>query len=143
MATALRTLQLIPSIALAPHPTPVDELARLRAVMRRAGDGVDTPVIEIGELTIDVAAHRVTVAGSEVHLTPIEFKILRALAQDRGKLVTHRQLLEKVWGPGYEGETHYLRVHVAHIRAKIEPDPADPRYLVTDPGVGYRLTAPS
>ena len=74
-----------------------------------------------------------------VHLTPIEFDLLRVLAQNRGRLVTHRQLLQAVWGPGYGEETHYLRVHVAHIRRKLERDPARPEVLLTDAGVGYRL----
>jgi two-component system KDP operon response regulator KdpE len=117
--------------------------ARLRALLRRSADSGGDPVIEIGELRIDLAGHTVTSGGSEVHLTPIEFDLLRALAQSRGKLVTHRQLLHEVWGPGYEDELHYLRVHVAHIRAKIERDPSRPRYLITEPGVGYRLREPS
>jgi two-component system, OmpR family, KDP operon response regulator KdpE len=121
-------------------PFGTDELlARLRAVLRRAGDGAAEPAIAVGDLVVDVAAHRVTRAGEDVHLTPIEFDLLRVLALHRGKLVTHRQLLRDVWGPAYQTETHYLRVHVAHIRAKIEPDPARPRLLLTDPGVGYRL----
>jgi two-component system KDP operon response regulator KdpE len=121
-------------------PFGTDELlARLRAVLRRAGDAAGEPAITVGDLVVDVAAHRVTRAGEEVHLTPIEFDLLRVLALQRGKLVTHRQLLREVWGPAYQTETHYLRVHVAHIRAKIEPDPARPRLLLTDPGVGYRL----
>ena len=82
---------------------------------------------------------RVLRGGEEVHLTPIEFDLLRVLAQHRGRLVTHRQLLQEVWGPEYSGETHYLRVHVAHIRAKLEVDPSRPQYLITEPGVGYRL----
>ncbi len=84
-----------------------------------------------------------TRAGDEVHLTPIEFDLVRVLAQHRGRLVTHRQLLQEVWGPEYGDETHYLRVHVAHIRAKLEPDPSRPRSLVTEPGVGYRLREPA
>ena len=84
-----------------------------------------------------------TRAGEEIHLTPIEFDLLRELARHRGKLVTQRQLLQAVWGPGYDVETHYLRVHVAHIRAKIEPNPSRPAYLVTEPGVGYRLREPA
>jgi two-component system KDP operon response regulator KdpE len=75
----------------------------------------------------------------EVHLTPIEFDLIRVLARYRGRLVTHRQLLQEVWGPEYSQETHYLRVHVAHIRSKLELDPARPQYLITEPGVGYRL----
>ena len=117
-------------------------LARLRAVLRRAGEDPAEPAIEVGDLVVDVADHRVLRDGEEIHLTPIEFDLLRVLALNRGRLVTQRQLLRDVWGPAYETETHYLRVHVAHIRAKIEPDPARPRYLVTDPGVGYRLREP-
>jgi two-component system, OmpR family, KDP operon response regulator KdpE len=116
-----------------------DELtARLRAVLRRAGDDAE-PRVEVGDLCVDLAARTVTRAGEDIHLTPIEFDLLRVLAQHRGRLVTHRQLLREVWGPRYTTETHYLRVHVAHIRAKIEPDPSRPRYVITDPGVGYRL----
>jgi two-component system, OmpR family, KDP operon response regulator KdpE len=117
-----------------------DELtARLRAVLRRSADAGGEPAIAIGELTIDLPARRVTRAAAEVHLTPIEFDLLRVLAQNRGRLVTHRYLLHEVWGPSYGQETHYLRVHVAHIRQKIEADPARPRLLLTEPGVGYRL----
>jgi two-component system KDP operon response regulator KdpE len=122
-------------------PFGTDELlARLRAVLRRAGEAEDEPALQLGELVIDLAAHVVTSGGEPVHLTPIEFDLLRVLAVNRGRLVTQRQLLREVWGPAYETETHYLRVHVSHIRAKIEPDPARPRYLLTDPGVGYRLS---
>jgi two-component system, OmpR family, KDP operon response regulator KdpE len=118
-------------------------LARLRAVLRRAGDDRDDPVVTVGDLSLDLADHRASRGGEEIHLTPIEFDILRALAAHAGKLVTQRQLLQTVWGPGYDLETHYLRVHVAHIRAKIEPDPSHPSYLITEPGVGYRLRDPS
>jgi two-component system, OmpR family, KDP operon response regulator KdpE len=114
-------------------------LARLRAVLRRTSDGAAEPRVEIGDLLVDLEARRVARDGAEIHLTPIEFDLLRVLTQHRGKLVTHNQLLREVWGPGYQGETHYLRVHVAHIRAKIEPEPSRPRYLITEPGVGYRL----
>jgi two-component system KDP operon response regulator KdpE len=114
-------------------------LARLRAVLRRAVEDESEPAISVGDLVVDVAAHRVTRAGEEIRLTPIEFDLLRTLAQHRGKLVTHKQLLREVWGPAYETETHYLRVHFAHLRAKVEPDRSLPRYIVTDPGVGYRL----
>ena len=120
-------------------PFGTDELlARLRAVLRRVGDEAE-PRIEIGDLVVDLDARQVSSNGKLVHLTPIEFDLLRVLAEHRGKLVTHRQLLHDVWGPAYETETQYLRVHVAHIRAKIEPDPARPRYVITEPGVGYRL----
>jgi two-component system KDP operon response regulator KdpE len=121
-----------------------DELAaRLRAVLRRSIDGTRDAAIEAGDLVIDLADRRVSRDGDDVHLTPIEFDLIRVLAQNPGRLVTHRQLLHEVWGPAYGEETHYLRVHVAHIRAKIEPDPSRPRYVVTEPGVGYRLVVPA
>jgi two-component system KDP operon response regulator KdpE len=121
-------------------PFGTDELlARLRAVLRRSADDEGEPTLTIGDLTIDFARHTVVNVGEEIHLTPIEFDILRVLARFRGKLVTHRELLQTVWGPSYGDETHYLRVHVAHIRSKLEPDPSHPRYVITDPGVGYRL----
>jgi two-component system, OmpR family, KDP operon response regulator KdpE len=124
-------------------PFGTDELlARLRAVLRRSVGESGSSVIEIGDLVIDLADRRVTRAGEEVHLTPIEFELVRVLSQHQGRLVTHRQLLQEVWGPGYGGETHYLRVHVAHIRAKLEADPSRPRYVITEPGVGYRLRDP-
>jgi len=122
-------------------PFGTEELtARIRAVLRRrdTGDGAD-PVVRVGPVTIDLAARRVTRDGEEVHLTPIEFDLLRVLAVHRGKLVTHARLLREVWGPGYGEETHYLRVHVAHIRRKLERDPARPEIVLTDAGVGYRL----
>jgi two-component system, OmpR family, KDP operon response regulator KdpE len=123
-------------------PFGTDELlARLRAVLRRAGDA-GGPLVEIGELTVDLAEQRVNRRGEPVHLTPIEFDLLRVLAKRRGRLVTHRELLREVWGPEYATETHYLRVHVAHIRAKLEADPSRPEYLITEPGVGYRLLDP-
>jgi len=124
-------------------PFGTDELlARLRAVLRRSAEAGGSPRVELGELTIDVADRRVTRGGVEVHLTPIEFEIVRVLAQNEGRLVTHRQLLQSVWGPEYGRETHYLRVHVAHIRAKLEEDASRPHYLMTEPGVGYRLRDP-
>jgi two-component system KDP operon response regulator KdpE len=108
--------------------------ARLRALLRRIGETA-APVVEADGVRIDLAARQVTRDGEGVHLTPIEFDLLRVLAQHRGKLVTHRQLLHEVWGPGYDDETHYLRVHVAHIRAKLGEG-----LILTEPGVGYRLT---
>jgi two-component system KDP operon response regulator KdpE len=113
-------------------------LARMRAVLRRRSDDGDSPV-EVGDLEIDLAGRSVRRGGEEVHLTPIEFDLLSKLAEHPGRLVTHRQLLQEVWGPGYEDETHYLRVHFAHVRAKLEPDPSNPRYVITEPGIGYRL----
>jgi two-component system, OmpR family, KDP operon response regulator KdpE len=124
-------------------PFGTDELlARLRAVLRRSGDGGSNPVIEVGELVLDLTDRSVSRGGEPIHLTRIEFELLRVLAQHHGRLVTHRQLLQEVWGPEYGAETHYLRVHVAHIRSKLEPDPSRPTYLITEPGVGYRLRDP-
>jgi two-component system, OmpR family, KDP operon response regulator KdpE len=120
---------------------PDELLARLRAVLRRREGVEGEPRVELGDLMIDLSGRRVMRDEEEVHLTPIEFDLLRVLTTHLGKLVTHAQLLREVWGPGYETETHYLRVHVAHIRAKIERNPAHPRYLLTEPGVGYRLRA--
>ncbi len=121
-------------------PFGTDELlARLRAVMRRSAEAGGGSQLNVGELVIDVLDRRVVRAGEEVHLTPIEFDLIRVLAQHHGRLVTHRQLLHEVWGPEYGQETHYLRVHVAHIRSKLELDPSRPQYLITEPGVGYRL----
>jgi two-component system, OmpR family, KDP operon response regulator KdpE len=116
--------------------------ARLRAVLRRVSDTATEPTVTIGDLVIDLADRRVHRGDEHIHLTPIEFDLLRVLALNRGRLVTHRQLLQEVWGPAYGEETHYLRVHVAHIRAKLELDPARPRYVITEPGVGYRLVDP-
>ena len=113
-------------------------LARLRAVLRRRTDEGDS-VVQVGELEIDLADRSVRRGDEQLHLTPIEFDLLSKLAEHPGRLVTHRQLLQEVWGPGYEDETHYLRVHFAHVRAKIEPDPSNPRYVITEPGIGYRL----
>jgi two-component system, OmpR family, KDP operon response regulator KdpE len=121
-------------------PFGTDELlARLRAVLRRSADSSGGAQLTVGELVIDVLDRRIERAGEEIHLTPIEFDLVRVLAQHQGRLVTHRQLLQEVWGPEYGLETHYLRVHVAHIRAKLELDPSRPQYLITEPGVGYRL----
>jgi two-component system, OmpR family, KDP operon response regulator KdpE len=124
-------------------PFGTDELlARLRAVMRRSADQGTSPELQIGALSIDIADRRVAREGRDIHLTPIEFDLVRVLARYHGRLVTHRQLLREVWGPEYGEETHYLRVHVAHIRAKLELDAARPEYLITEPGVGYRLRTP-
>jgi two-component system KDP operon response regulator KdpE len=108
-------------------------------VLRRAPDAGHATQLEIDGLLVDLEDRKVLLDGEEVHLTPIEFDLLRMLAQHPGRLVTQRQLLQEVWGPQYVDESHYLRVHVAHIRAKIERDPSRPRYVITEPGVGYRL----
>ena len=124
-------------------PFGVDELlARLRAALRRAVPSGE-PVIEIGELTVDLARRLVLLRSDPVQLTPHEFDLLRVLAQNEGKLLTHRALLREVWGPAYQTETHYLHVYVSQLRRKIEADPARPRYLLTEPGAGYRLVAPA
>jgi two-component system, OmpR family, KDP operon response regulator KdpE len=117
-------------------------LARMRAVLRRRSEDGDSAV-RVGDLEIDLADRAVRRNGEQLHLTPIEFDLLSKLAEHPGRLVTHRQLLQEVWGPGYEDETHYLRVHFAHVRAKIEPDPSNPRFVITEPGIGYRLQVES
>jgi two-component system KDP operon response regulator KdpE len=114
-------------------------LARIRVVLRRGGGGGPAPdVIAVGPIRIDQPRHTVTVDGKDVHLTPIEFRLLLELARQPGRVLTHRQLLREVWGPR-STQTHYLRVHMAALRRKIEADPARPQLLVTEPSVGYRL----
>ncbi len=117
-------------------------VARLQAALRRAGRGEDEPRIVLDGLEIDLAA-RVVVRDSEpVHLTPIEFELLRVLVRNRGRLMTHRKLLAEVWGPEYVDDIQPLRTHIARLRAKIEPEGAEgPRFIVTDPGVGYRFSS--
>ena len=123
-------------------PFGIDELlARLRALLRRAAPAGD-PVLELGELVIDLDKRAVTVGGRPVSLTPHEFELLRVLAQNEGKLMTHPVILREVWGPAYGDESHYLHVYVSQLRRKLEPDPARPRYILTEPGVGYRLVDP-
>jgi len=124
-------------------PFGIDELlARLRALLRRAGPSTE-PVLEVGELVIDLEKRLVTVGGRRVQLTPNEFELLRVLAQNEGKLMTHPTILREVWGPSYGRESHYLHVYVSQLRRKIEADPARPRYLLTEPGAGYRLVNPA
>jgi two-component system KDP operon response regulator KdpE len=124
-------------------PFGIDEvLARLRAALRRSSRPGE-PVVRVGELEVDLEKRLVTVAGRPVALTPHEFSLLRVLAQNEGKLLTHPALLRKVWGPAYGRESHYLHVYVSQLRRKIEPDPARPRYLLTEPGAGYRLVGPA
>ncbi|MBJ7354739.1 MAG: response regulator transcription factor [Thermoleophilaceae bacterium] len=117
---------------------PRELVARLSAALRRAGAGADEPVIEADGLTLDLAARVVKRDGEEIHLTPIEYDLLRTLARNRGRLMTTRALLVEVWGPEYEFDTQVLRTHVARLRAKIEPE-GGPRFIRTDPGVGYRF----
>jgi len=117
-------------------------LARLRAALRRAGPATE-PTLEIGMLSIDLEKHAVTMAGEPVHLTPHEFELLRVLAQNEGKLLTHKTILREVWGPAYQQESSYLHVFVSQLRRKLEPDPARPRYILTEPGAGYRLVNPA
>ena len=120
-------------------PFSIDELlARLRALMRRAAPST-APVFEAGDLKVDLEKHAVSVAGQPVTLTPTEFELLRVLVQNAGKLLTHPALLREVWGPAYSQESHYLHVYVSQLRRKIEPDPTRPRYLLTEPGAGYRF----
>ncbi|MCW3026611.1 MAG: response regulator transcription factor, partial [Solirubrobacterales bacterium] len=114
-------------------------VARLQAALRRTGSAEVEPRIAVEGLDIDVAAHVVRRDGEPVHLTPIEFELLKVLVRNRGRLMTHRALLTDVWGPQYVNDVQPLRTHIARLRAKIEPDGGTPRYIVTDPGVGYRF----
>jgi two-component system, OmpR family, KDP operon response regulator KdpE len=121
-------------------PFGMDELlARLRAAVRRASPAPDEPVVAAGDFTVDLAAKRVTRGGGDVRLTPTEWQLLEVLVRNSGRLVSQRQLLHEVWGPGYETEGNYLRVFVAQLRRKLEPDPSRPRYLLTEAGMGYRF----
>jgi two-component system KDP operon response regulator KdpE len=119
---------------------PGELLARLQALLRRAGPQAEEPVLRAGELALDVRAHQLTVAGEEVHLTPIEFALLRALMANRGRLMTHRALLGEVWGPEYADATGLLRTHIANLRAKIEGSDRARSLIRTDSGIGYRFT---
>ena len=114
-------------------------LARIRANLRRAQPLTDEPIVVTPDFTIDLAGRRVERDGSLVHLTPTEWEIVELLVRNPGRLVTQRQVLKEVWGPHYERETNYLRVHMAAIRRKLEPDPAQPHHFLTEPGVGYRF----
>ena len=124
-------------------PFGIDELlARLRALLRRAAPP-SGPVVEVGELAVDLEKRAVLVAGERVTLTPTEFALLSLFVRNEGKLLTHSAILREVWGPAYGDESHYLHVYVSQLRRKIERDPARPRYLLTEPGAGYRFVAPS
>jgi two-component system KDP operon response regulator KdpE len=116
-------------------------LARLRAVLRRVSPR-RAPVIDAGELRIDLEKHAVSRDGEPIQLTPHEFALLRVLAENEGKLLTHRTILREVWGPAYQTESNYLHVYVSHLRRKIEREPTRPRYILTEPGAGYRFVAP-
>jgi two-component system KDP operon response regulator KdpE len=121
-------------------PFSVGELmARMRVALRRSTQSTSEPVFQIGELNVDLAQRQVTIAGQEVSLTPTEYDLLRILAQNAGKVITHRHLLRQVWGSAYETEAHLLRVNISNLRRKIEPNPTRPYYVLTEPGVGYRL----
>jgi len=121
-------------------PFGMDELlARLRAAVRRASPAPEAPVVTTDDFTVDLADKRVIRGGKDVRLTPTEWQLLEVLVRHAGKLVTQRQLLAEVWGPGYQNEAHYLRVYVANLRRKLEPDPSAPRHLLTEPGIGYRF----
>jgi two-component system KDP operon response regulator KdpE len=115
-------------------------MARIRTAMRhRLQRRSETPVLKLGELEIDNLRHRLTRAGVEIKLTPKEFELLSCLARNAGRVVTHKQILSAVWGPAHAGHTQYLRVYVGHLRQKIEEDPDDPRIVLTEPGIGYRI----
>jgi two-component system, OmpR family, KDP operon response regulator KdpE len=124
-------------------PFGMDELlARLRASLRRNAPAPESALVETDDFTVDLAAKRVRGSDGEVRLTPTEWGLVEVLVRNAGKLVSQRQLLQDVWGPQYGEETNYLRVHMAHIRRKLEPDPSRPRYFITEPGMGYRFEGP-
>ena len=121
-------------------PFGMDELlARLRASLRRRPPAAQLPVVDTPDFAIDLAAKQARVDGQQVHLTPTEWHVVEVLVRNEGKLVAQRELLQEVWGPAYETETNYLRVYMAQIRRKLEPDPAQPRHFITEPGLGYRF----
>ena len=121
-------------------PFGMDELlARLRAALRRAAPGEEEAVVETEHFTVDLATKRVTTTDGEVRLTPTEWQIVEVLVRNPERLVTQRHLLQEVWGPQYEKETNYLRVYLAQIRKKLEPDPSRPRYFITEARMGYRF----
>jgi two-component system, OmpR family, KDP operon response regulator KdpE len=121
-------------------PFGMDELlARLRAALRRTGTDPEAPTVETDSFSIDLAAKQASTPAGPVRLTPTEWHLLEVLIRHEGKLVSGRDLLQEVWGPAYETETNYLRVYMAQLRRKLEPDPAHPRHLLTEPGMGYRF----
>lgn len=117
-------------------------LARLRVALRRAAKSDDEPILTFGELSIDFARRNVIMRGEEVKLTPTEYEVLKYLVQQAGRVVTHRQLLRAIWGSNFQEESQYLRVYIGQLRRKIESDPSQPTYIITEPGVGYRLVIP-
>lgn len=120
---------------------PRELVARLEAALRRSGAAAGEPRIRVGELEVDLVGHTVRLRDEEVHLTPIEFDLLKTLIRNRGRLMTHAALLTEVWGPAYEGDTPTLRTHIANLRRKIEPgDAGGDRLILTDPGIGYRFS---
>jgi two-component system KDP operon response regulator KdpE len=114
-------------------------MARIRVALRRVSSGSDEPILQVDKLKMDVSRRIVTVDENEISLTPTEYELLRLLLQNAGKVLTHHQLLRQVWGMAYEADMHILRVNISNLRRKIEPDPSRPHYLVTEPGVGYRI----
>jgi two-component system KDP operon response regulator KdpE len=121
-------------------PFGMDELlARLRAALRRNAPAPESALVETDDFTVDLAAKKVRGAAGEIRLTPTEWGLVEVLVRNAGRLVSQRQLLQDVWGPQYGEETNYLRVHMAHIRRKLEPVPSQPRYFLTEPGMGYRF----
>lgn len=117
-------------------------LARLRVLLRRNRPGPEQPILHLDDLVVDLSYRRVTTAGKEAQLTPTEYELLRNLVVNAGKVLTHQQLLRQIWGIGYQADAHLLRVTISNLRRKIEPDSTRPSYIITEPGVGYRLRAP-
>jgi len=117
-------------------------LARIRVLLRRQGGGADEPVLRAGPLMMDLTRRAVAVGEREITLTPTEYDLLRVLMQNPGRVMTHRQLLDKVWGKAYDTEAHLLRVNISNLRRKLEPDPSKPDFIRNEPGVGYRLVSP-
>ena len=123
-------------------PFSVSELmARIRVALRHQADLKDEPIINLGDLYIDLARRMVKVAGIEVHLTPTEYDLLKILVAHVGKVVTHRQLITRIWGAYDQDHSQYLRIYISQLRKKVEKDPTQPKYILTEPGIGYRLTA--